>query len=82
VQEAQRLYRESLGIEREVGDRPGEARTLAQLALLAEDQGDLPLALQRMEKAAAMFEEMGLAERGKAKEDLERLRRRLAGEPE
>jgi len=81
VQEAQRLYRESLGIEREVGDRPGEARTLAQLALLAEDQGDLPLALQRMEKAAAMFEEMGLAERGKAKEDLERLRRRLAGEP-
>ncbi len=80
LEEAEDFYRQSLEIEREVGDRPSEALTLAQMALLAEEQGDVGLAVARMEKAAAMFEEMGLAEAGQARGELERLKRRVVEE--
>lgn len=66
--------------KRQVGDRPGEAQTLAQMALLAEKQGDVGLAVERMEKACGMFEEMGMGEAGQARGELERLRKRLEEE--
>ena len=47
------------------------------MTLLAEEQGDLRLAVERMEKAAGMMEEMGLREAERVREDLERLRGRL-----
>jgi tetratricopeptide (TPR) repeat protein len=89
LEEAEGLYKQSLEIKREVGDRPGEAKTLAQMALLAEEQGDLGLAeeqgdlglaVERMGRAVAMFEEMGLAEAERARGELGRLRRRLEEE--
>jgi len=80
LDEAEDWYKQSLEIEREVGNRPGEARTMAQMALLAEKQEDLKLAVERMEKACAMLEEMGLAEQEKAREHLDRLKRRLRKE--
>jgi len=75
LEEAEDWYNQSLEIAREVGNRPGEAKTLAQMALLAEAQGDLRLAVERMEQAVAMMEEMGMGEAGKARGDLERLRK-------
>jgi hypothetical protein len=80
LEEAEELYRQSLEIAQEVGYRPEEARALHQLALLAEAQGDLRLAVARMDEAHRMFEEMGLAEAEEAKRDLDRLRKRLEEE--
>jgi len=75
LEEAEDWYNQSLEIKRELKDRPGVATTLAQMALLAEKQGDVGLAVERMERAAAMMEEMGMGEAGKARGDLERLRK-------
>jgi len=50
------------------------------MALLAERQGDLQLAVERIEQAHRMFEEMGLAGIERAKAQLDRLRKRLAEE--
>jgi len=80
LEEAEDLYQQSLEIAREVGNRPGEALTFWALGLLAEKQGDLRLAVERIEQAHRMFAEMGLAEEEKAKRDLDRLRQRLAEE--
>ena len=74
------FYKQSLEIKREVGDRRGEAQTLAQMALLAEEQGDVGLAVERMEQAVGMMEGMGLGEAGRAGGELERLRKRLEEE--
>ena len=63
-----------------MGNRPGEAISLAQMSLLAEQQGDLPLAVARIEQAHQMFAEMGLAQTEQARHDLDRLRHRLAEE--
>ena len=43
----------------------------------AERQGDFGLAVEGMERALKMFEEMGMAEAEQAREELGRLRRRL-----
>jgi len=80
LEEAEDFYRQSLEIARKVGNRPGEAQTLWAMALLAEQQGDVGLAVERMEKAVGMFEEMGMAEAGRARGVLERLRKRLEEE--
>ena len=74
LEEAEDLYKQSLEIEREVGDRRSEAATLAQMAVLAEEQGDVGMAAERMGRAVAMMEEMGMGEAGRAWGDLERLR--------
>jgi tetratricopeptide (TPR) repeat protein len=78
LDEAECLYQQSLEIARKVGNRPGEAISLAQLALIAEQRGDLRLAVERMQEASAMLAEMGLADKERAAQDLEHLRRRLA----
>ncbi len=80
VEQAEQLYWQSLRVEREVGARPGEALTLAQMALLAEDQGRLAPAVERMQQALAMLEEMGMRQKEQARQDLERMRQRLAEE--
>ncbi|UCC67081.1 MAG: tetratricopeptide repeat protein [Armatimonadota bacterium] len=79
--DAKRLYDQSLEIVRDVGDRPREAKTLAVMALLAEELGDLKLAVERTERAWRMFEEMGLPVKERAREQLERLRKRLEEDP-
>jgi len=48
----------SLRLCRELGDRAGEAITLTNLALLAERHNDLPKALQFLELAIAIEEEI------------------------
>jgi len=80
LKEAEDLYQQSLDIKRQVGDRPGEARSLHQLGLVANQQGDLGLGVERIEQAHRMFEEMGLREAEHAKGDLDGLRKRLEEE--
>jgi len=80
LEEAEVLYRQARDGFVEIGDRPDEARTLAQMALLAEAQGDVGSAVERMERAVAMMEEMGLGQAEQAKGDLDRLRKRLEEE--
>jgi hypothetical protein len=77
LKEARRLYGLSLAIERDLGDRPGEAISLWGLALVDERQGRLRLAVRQMEKAAAMLEEMGHVEKHGARAELKRMRKRL-----
>ena len=72
------MYKESLEIKREVGDRPGEARTLWALALVAEEQEDLRLAVEGTGRACAMMEEMGMGEAEGLRGEMGRLRKRVA----
>ncbi|MCX6844069.1 MAG: tetratricopeptide repeat protein [candidate division WOR-3 bacterium] len=57
--EARKLYDQSLAIEKELGNKPGIARTLGQLAILAQDQGNYVEARAGYESVRAMFEELG-----------------------
>jgi tetratricopeptide (TPR) repeat protein len=55
LDEAERLYRESLGIEREVGDKPGVAKSLHQLGMVAQLRGD-PAEAERLYRESLMIE--------------------------
>ena len=57
--EAERLYRESLEIKKQLGDKAGLATTLAQLALLEEAKGNIDGALELTKQAEKMFKEIG-----------------------
>jgi len=65
------LYKESIKIEKELGDRRGVAYTLAQLGLLYKEIGEKEKAIKCMEEALKMFEQMGL------KRDAEKARKQL-----
>jgi non-specific serine/threonine protein kinase len=56
---ASSLLEESLAIVQELGDRPGFAWTLHNLAEVALDQGDLGTARARWEESLAMFRDLG-----------------------
>jgi len=53
------LYRQSLDISEELGNRAGIASTLGQLANLADDEGDQAEAERLYRQAIALTEELG-----------------------
>ena len=58
--EAERHYREALAISRELGDLPGIARALYDMAFLPYLRGNgWEEAVQRLDAAASLFEEVG-----------------------
>lgn len=63
LDEAEEHYQESLAIEREVGDRHGEAKSLNNLGSLAVEAGDHETARQRLTEAFELYESVGKTER-------------------
>ena len=56
--EARHLYDQSLQLKRELGDKQGIAITLAQTALLEEQEGNLAQALSLIRQAEQLFTEL------------------------
>jgi len=56
---ARARFEESLGIKRELGDRPGIANSLNNLGLVAHDQGDYTSALSLYAESLAIMRELG-----------------------
>jgi len=75
--EAERLYRESLEIAEQLGDKAGVAITLAQLALLEEAKGNIAKALELIHQAERIFVELGHAYAGQVRQHRERLEKEL-----
>jgi tetratricopeptide (TPR) repeat protein len=63
--EARRLYKQSLAIKEELGNRSGKANSLHQMGMIAQDQGDYAEARRLYGQSLATFEELG-DQRGKA----------------
>lgn len=75
--EAEKHLERAYAREIELGMLPEAAGSLWAWGVVSQSQGDLALAESRLAKAAAMMEEMGLAQAEQAKADLDRLRKRL-----
>jgi hypothetical protein len=57
--EAERWYRESLGIKERLGDDHGQASTLHQLGKVAENRGRVAEAVAFFRQAEQLFERIG-----------------------
>ena len=57
--EAQGWHEAALAIFRDVGDRGGEARTLSNLATLAQEAGEWATAETQYRQALAILDELG-----------------------
>ena len=73
LDEARCLYKESLKIFQELGDKDGVARSLAQTALLEETEGNLARALDLIRQAKTLFIELGSPAAAQAQKVRERL---------
>ena len=62
IDEAERLYKESLSIMREIGNRQGEANLLGNLGTIADSRGDLREAERLQKEAEEIRKELGLEE--------------------
>ena len=60
LDEAERLFRESLAIDREIGNRQGEATSLRNLGNIAEARGDLAEAERLHRESLAIKREIGI----------------------
>ncbi|HJQ26498.1 MAG TPA: tetratricopeptide repeat protein, partial [Blastocatellia bacterium] len=58
VEEARRLYSESLEIAKRLGDQSGIAISLGQLGLLAEKEGNIAKSAQLLREALSIFEKL------------------------
>ncbi len=72
-EEAERLYRESLGIEERLGNLAGKAVTLHQLGRLRWAQGRKGEAEGLLKQSLEIFERIGHQRAKEVREDLERL---------
>ena len=63
LDQARRLYNESLEIQKELGDQSGIARSLHQFGMLAEKQGDRAEALRLFRQSLGIFGEAQLTRR-------------------
>ncbi|HRU76383.1 MAG TPA: hypothetical protein P5062_09475, partial [Methanothrix sp.] len=71
-------YNESLKIFQDLGERSGEALSLAKLALLEEEQNDIKAAIDHITQAEAIFKLLGAGHHAEeARIEKERLERRL-----
>ena len=59
LEEARRLYDESLEIKKRLGNQNGVALTLGQLGRLAEDEGDKVAAARLFRESLSIFERLG-----------------------
>ncbi|HEY0408221.1 MAG TPA: tetratricopeptide repeat protein, partial [Pyrinomonadaceae bacterium] len=73
LEEARRLYNESLEIKKRLGDQSGIASALGQLGLLAEDEGNKEEAVRLTREALSIFEKLKSPDAEKARRQLERL---------
>jgi hypothetical protein len=60
LDEEERLYRESLAIEIEIGDRAGEASSLVSLAIIAQSKNDSNEQHRLNTEAVRIWREMGI----------------------
>jgi tetratricopeptide (TPR) repeat protein len=82
IEEARRLYNESLEISKKLGDQSGIALTLGQLGRLAEhDEGHLVEAVALYREALIIFEKLKSPYAELARKDLERVENKLNEAP-
>jgi hypothetical protein len=73
IEEARRLYGESLEIKKRLGDQSGVAITLHRLGRLAEEEGDKAEAARPFREALSIFERLGSPDAEIARESLARV---------
>ncbi|MBI3744404.1 MAG: tetratricopeptide repeat protein, partial [Chloroflexi bacterium] len=74
--EAENLYKDSLAIQRKLGNQDGIASSLGQMGLLAEAQGNLAEAEQFLVQALEIFQKLGAPDTATVHRALERVRRK------
>lgn len=77
IEEARRLYDESLEIEKQLGNQNGIAITLHQLGMIAEIEGDKVEAARLFREALTIFERLKSPNAEIARRSLERVEGRL-----